>query len=71
MVRSWNPVVTSKPISVLCGHKAGLNDVRIKVDKRLILSYDKHAVLKSWDIDLGYCLQTLNLNFPRLEFENL
>ena len=58
-------MVTSKPISILTGHKAGINDVRIKIDRRLILSYDKKAVLKTWDIDLGYCLQTLNLNFPR------
>jgi WD40 repeat protein len=60
-------VVTSKPISILAGHKAGLNDVQILSDKRLIFSYDKVAVLKTWDIDLGNCLQTLSLNFPSFE----
>ena len=65
IVRLWNPVVTSKPISNLVGHKSGLNDVKIKENRRLLLSYDKQAVLKVWDIDLGHCLQTLNLNFPR------
>ena len=65
IVRAWNPVVTTKPISLLSGHKAGLNDVKIRSDKRLIFSYDKNAVLKVWDIDIGYCLQTLPLRFPR------
>ena len=65
IVRVWNPVVTTKPISLLSGHKAGLNDVKIRADKRLIFSYDKKAVLKVWDIDIGYCLQTLPLRFPR------
>ena len=67
IVRVWNPVVTTKPISLLSGHKSGLNDVKIRADKRLIFSYDKTAVLKVWDIDIGYCLQTLPLRFPRLE----
>ena len=67
IVRLWNPVVTTKPVSLLAGHKAGLNDVKIRVDKRLIFSYDKKAVLKTWDIDLGYCLQTLPLHFPSFE----
>ena len=59
--------MTSKPIAVLSGHKSGLNDVRIKGSKRLIFSYDKSAVLKTWDIDLGYCLQTLALRFPSFD----
>ena len=59
------PPWTTKPVSLLAGHKAGLNDVKIRVDKRLIFSYDKKAVLKTWDVDLGYCLQTLPLHFPR------
>ena len=67
IVRVWNPVVTTKPISLLSGHKSGLNDVKIRADKRLIFSYDKTAVLKVWDIDIGYCLQTLPLRFPRLD----
>ena len=33
----------------------------------VIFSYDKKAVLKTWDIDLGYCLQTLPLHFPSFE----
>ena len=71
IVRAWNPVVTTKPISLLSGHKAGLNDVKIRSDKRLIFSYDKNAVLKVWDIDIGYCLQTLPLRFPRYVFAKL
>ena len=71
IVRVWNPVVTTKPISLLSGHKAGLNDVKIRADKRLIFSYDKKAVLKVWDIDIGYCLQTLPLRFPRYRINYL
>ncbi len=59
-------MVTSKPTSILVGHKAGLNDVKIRSDKRLIFSYDKVAVLKAWDIDSSNCMQTINLHFPRL-----
>ena len=65
IVRVWNPVVTTKPIHLLSGHKSGINDVKIRDDKRLIFSYDKNAVLKIWDIDIGYCLQTMPLRFPR------
>ncbi len=44
-----------------------MNDVKIREDKRLIFSYDKNAVLKTWDIDIGYCLQTLSLRFPSFD----
>lgn len=67
IVRLWNPVVTAKPTSILVGHKAGINDVRIHAERRLIFSYDKVAVLKVWDIHFGNCLQTLLLHFPSFE----
>ena len=47
IVRLWNPVVTSKPTAILVGHKAGINDVKVHADRRLVFSYDKvwHEIL--------------------------
>lgn len=36
MVRLWNPVVTSRPTSVLSGHKAGIIDIKLHVSKRMV-----------------------------------
>jgi hypothetical protein len=49
----------------LIGHKFGLNDVKIHPAKRVVLSYDKAAVLKAWALDTAECLQTVPLHFPR------
>lgn len=53
MVRLWNPVVTSRPTSVLGGHKAGIIDIKIYVSKRFVFSYSKDAVIKLWDLGKG------------------
>ncbi len=52
IVRLWHPVVTARPSSVLQGHKAGINDVRIHGEKRLVFSYDKACVIKATHIKL-------------------
>ena len=67
IVRLWHPVVTSRPSAVLQGHKAGINDVRIHGEKRLVFSYDKACVVKVWGLDEGHCHQTLPLQFPSLK----
>ena len=59
MVRMWNPVVTSRPTSVLGGHKAGIMDIKLHVDKRLVFSYSKDAVIKLWDMDRATIIQTI------------
>lgn len=64
IVRTWNPVVTSNPTALLVGHKAGINDLKINAERKFVFSYDKHAVLKVWDLNSGVCLQTLPLDFP-------
>ena len=64
IVRTWNPVVTSNPTALLVGHKAGINDLKIHAERKFVFSYDKHAVLKVWDLNTNVCLQTLNLDFP-------
>jgi len=53
-------------MSILIGHKFGLNDVKILTGRKVVLSYDKDAVLKVWDLDTAECVQTLPLHFPRL-----
>lgn len=53
MVRLWNPVVTSRPTSVLGGHKAGIIDIKLYVSKRFVFSYSKDAVIKLWDLGKG------------------
>jgi hypothetical protein len=55
----------SSPTAILIGHKFGLNDVKIHPAKRVVLSYDKAAVLKAWALDTAECLQTVPLHFPR------
>ncbi len=67
IVRLWNPVMASRPTAMLTGHRSGINDVRILMSRRLIISYDKGATLKVWDMDNGGCFQTLNLAFPSFE----
>ena len=64
MVRLWNPVVTSRPTSVLGGHKAGIIDIKIHTERRFVFSYGKDAVIKVWDLDKATILQTLGLHFP-------
>ena len=64
MVRLWNPVVTSRPTSVLGGHKAGIIDIKIHSERRFVFSYGKDAVVKVWDLDKATMLQTLGLHFP-------
>ncbi|XP_023321349.1 uncharacterized protein LOC111696058 [Eurytemora carolleeae] len=63
-VRLWNPVVTSRATSVLSGHKAGIIDLRLRVERKLLLSYSKDAVLKLWDLNNAVIIQTLSLHFP-------
>ena len=64
MVRLWNPVVTSRPTSVLSGHKAGIIDIKIHSERRYVFSYGKDAVIKVWDLDRATIIQTLGLHFP-------
>lgn len=64
MVRLWNPVVTSRPTSVLGGHKAGIMDIKLHAEKRLVFSYSKDAVIKLWDLDKANIIQTIGLHFP-------
>lgn len=64
MVRLWNPVVTSRPTSVLGGHKAGIMDIKLHVEKRMVFSYSKDAVIKLWDLDKANIIQTIGLHFP-------
>lgn len=64
MVRLWNPVVTSRPTSVLGGHKAGIIDIKIHSERRYVFSYGKDAVIKVWDLDKATIIQTLGLHFP-------
>ncbi len=66
VVRLWHPVVTSRPASVMRGHKAGINDVKIHAEKRIVFSYDKECVIKVWSLDEGHCHQTVPLQFPSL-----
>jgi hypothetical protein len=58
-------IFTLRPTAILIGHKFGLNDVKIHTSKRVVLSYDKDAVLKVWGLDTAECLQTLPIHFPR------
>jgi hypothetical protein len=58
-------VYVFSPTAILIGHKFGLNDVKIHTSKRVVLSYDKEAVLKVWGLDTAECLQTMPLHFPR------
>ena len=62
MVRLWNPVVTSRPTSVLTGHKAGIIDIKIHVARRFVFSYGKDAVMKLWDLDRATLIQTIPLD---------
>ena len=64
MVRLWNPVVTSRPASVLGGHKAGIIDIKLHVNRRFVFSYSKDAVIKLWDLDKATIIQTIGLHFP-------
>lgn len=64
IVRLWNPVVISKPILIFSGHKYGLTEVKINPNMALLISYDKHAIVKVWDLDQGMCVQSLTLAFP-------
>ncbi|TRY69494.1 hypothetical protein TCAL_10757 [Tigriopus californicus] len=64
IVRLWNPVVISKPILIFSGHKYGLAEVKIQPERTLLISYDKHAIVKVWDLEQGYCVQSLTLAFP-------
>ena len=64
MVRLWNPVVTSRPTSVLGGHKAGIIDIKIHVERRFVFSYSKDAVIKAWDLDKANIIQSIGLHFP-------
>ena len=64
MVRLWNPVVTSRPTSVLGGHKAGIIDIKLHVERRFVFSYSKDAVMKVWDLDKANIIQSIGLHFP-------
>ena len=64
VVRLWNPVVTSRPTSVLTGHKAGIIDLKISPERGYLFSYSKDAVVKLWDLNKCVIVQTLSLHFP-------
>ena len=53
-----------RPTSVLGGHKAGIIDIKIHVDRRFVFSYSKDAVIKVWDLDNANIIQTIGLHFP-------
>ena len=53
-----------RPTSVLGGHKAGIIDIKIHVDRRFVFSYSKDAVIKVWDLDKANIIQTIGLHFP-------
>ena len=53
-----------RPTSVLGGHKAGIIDIKIQVERRFVFSYGKDAVIKLWDLDKATIIQTLGLHFP-------
>ncbi|XP_075215263.1 cilia- and flagella-associated protein 337-like [Lycorma delicatula] len=64
IVRLWNPVVTKSPVGSLYGHKAAVVDVRILRSYNSALSVSSDGVLKVWDIEDHFCLQTIILNIP-------
>ena len=49
---------------MLGGHKAGIIDIKIHVERRFVFSYGKDAVIKLWDLDKATISQTIGLHFP-------
>ena len=49
---------------MLGGHKAGIIDIKIHVERRFVFSYGKDAVIKLWDLDKATIIQTIGLHFP-------
>ncbi|XP_040571942.1 uncharacterized protein [Lepeophtheirus salmonis] len=62
LIRVWNALVTSKPKLIISGHKSAIKSLKIMYN--YLISYSKDVILKVWDIDYGYCLQSLQLLFP-------
>ncbi|CAL1265584.1 unnamed protein product, partial [Larinioides sclopetarius] len=73
-VRLWNVKCTSKPTTILEGHRAVIADVRIHESKSNVLSFCREGEVRLFDLKTGKCLHTVRIHLPlslqQLQFGN-
>ncbi|XP_063918667.1 WD repeat-containing protein 64-like [Zophobas morio] len=64
IIRLWNPIITSKSIGTLSGHKTAIADLKMMDKENLFMSCSHDGTFNLWDIKQQKCIQSFVINFP-------